>query len=166
MPRPKSKKELLEASQKKFKDLCSLLDSFSDQEIQKEFPEGTLNRNIRDVIAHLHFWHLMLFDWYEKGLQGIKPDMPAKGYTWKTMPELNKNIWEKSQSINLVQARQLLNQSFQKSQEIINKHSDKELFEKKKYAWTGSTSLAAYLIQNTSSHYAWAIKLIKKGMKP
>ncbi len=50
-------------------------------------------------------------------------------------------------------------------QKLIEKHSDVELFEKKRYKWTGTTSLGAYLISSTSSHYDWAIKLIKRSMK-
>ena len=45
--------------------------------------------------------------------------------------------------------------------DIIGKHSDEELFTKKKYQWTGTTSLGAYLIGSTSSHYDWALKTIK-----
>ena len=81
MPRPKSKPELLELSQKNFDKLNSYVDSFSPEEQQAEFPEGTMNRNIRDVLAHLHHWHLMVLDWYQVGMQGDKPDIPAKGYT-------------------------------------------------------------------------------------
>jgi hypothetical protein len=44
---------------------------------------------------------------------------------------------------------------------IIEKHTDEELFTKKKYAWTGTTSLGSYLISATSSHYDWGLKTIK-----
>ncbi|HOP45228.1 MAG TPA: ClbS/DfsB family four-helix bundle protein, partial [Flavobacteriales bacterium] len=40
-----------------------------------------------------------------------------------------------------------------------------ELFEKKRYRWTGSTSLGAYLVSATSSHYDWALKLIQKVLR-
>lgn len=50
---------------------------FSEQ--NKEFPLETLNRNIRDVLMHLHNWHLMMLNWYETGMAGQKPEMPAKG---------------------------------------------------------------------------------------
>lgn len=55
--------------------------------------------------------------------------------------------------------------SFEKVFPIIEKHTDEELFTKKKYKWTGSTSLGSYLISATSSHYDWALKLMKKGLK-
>jgi hypothetical protein len=48
---------------------------------------------------------------------------------------------------------------------IIEKHSDHELFTKKLYKWTGSTSLGSYLVSNTSSHYTWAYDLIRKWLK-
>lgn len=165
MPRPKTKDELLELSQKNYVLLNELVDSYSAEEQTAEFPKGTLNRNIRDVLAHLHHWHLMLLDWYEVGMKGEKPVMPAEGYTWKTVPELNRVIREKYKNVALNEARTKLNQSYQQVQQIIETHSNEELFEKKRYKWTGSTSLGSYLVSATSSHYDWAYKLIKKANK-
>ena len=108
---------------------------------------------------------MMFLDWYHIGMKGEKPNMPKKGYTWKTLPELNKSIQKQYSGVNLEKAIRLLEDSFQQVQNIISKHSNQDLFEKKKYRWTGSTSLAAYLILNTSSHYSWAIKLIKRSLK-
>ena len=165
MPKPKSKQELIESSQSNYEKLMNLVNSFSENEVNKEFPKGTLNRNIRDVLAHLHHWHLMLSEWYTIGMKGEKPDMPAKGYTWKTLPDLNKQIWKIYREVELNEIKIKLRSSYSDIQELINAHSDEELFEKKKYKWTGTTSLGAYLISNTSSHYDWAIKRIKKSMK-
>lgn len=164
MPRPTHKKDLLALSQKNFKDLNDFIDGFSDHDKNQAFPKGTMNRNIRDVLAHLHHWHLMLLDWYTVGMKGDKPDMPAKGYTWKTTPDLNKAIWEQYQATDLKDVRKMLTDSFNAIQVIIQKHSDDELFTKKKYKWTGTTSLGAYLVSATSSHYDWALKLIKKAL--
>ncbi len=163
MPRPKTKDELLELSETNFVLLNELVDSYSTKEQAAEFPKGTLNRNIRDVLAHLHHWHLMFMDWYAVGMKGEKPLMPAEGYTWKTVPDLNRVIREKYKTIELKEVRAKLNQSYQQVQKIIEKHSNEELFEKKRYKWTGSTSLGSYLVSATSSHYDWAYKLIKKA---
>ena len=165
MPKPKSKDELTEMSQSNFKKLMDLVDSYSNLDLHREFPKGTMNRNIRDVLAHVHHWHIMMLDWYEIGMKGENPDMPANGFTWKTLPALNKKIWEDYQSTSLEKVRKLLNESYKKVQSLITNHTDKELFEKKRYKWTGSTSLGAYLISNSSSHYDWAIKRIRKSMK-
>ena len=107
----------------------------------------------------------MMLGWYEVGMKGDKPSMPAEGYTWKALPDLNKEIWKMYSKITLTEAKKIFSISFKKIIKLIEKHSNNELFEKKKYHWTGSTSLGAYLISNTSSHYDWAYKLIKKAKK-
>ena len=165
MGRPTSKDGLLTLSQANYKKLNQLIDSLPAEEQIREFPPGTLNRNIRDVLGHLHHWHLMFLNWYEKGMKGEKPEMPAPGYTWKMTPQLNEWIWGQYRETDLSDVKKQLNQSYSKIQQIIKNHSDEELFEKKRYKWTGSTSLAAYLISATSSHYDWAFKLIKKVKK-
>lgn len=165
MPKPKNKKELLEKSSSVYYDLITLINSYSDKELEKEFPEDKLNKNVRDVLTHLHHWHVMLLNWYAVGLSGDKPDVPAKGYTWQTLPALNIEIWKKYQNTNTQSAIELLEDSFSKVQKIIAAHSNEELFGKKVFNWTGSSSLAGYIILNTSSHYNWAIKRIKKSLK-
>jgi hypothetical protein len=91
--------------------------------------------------------------------------MPATGYSWKTTPELNKWIWEKYAETDLSEAKTSLAESFRQIQTIIEKHSNEELFEKKRYKWTGTTSIGSYIVSATSSHYDWAFKLINKAKK-
>jgi hypothetical protein len=165
MPRPKTKKELLSLSQENYNKLMGLVESFSETERNNKFPKGYLNRNSTDVLAHLHHWHLMVLDWYVIGMTGKKPDMPAKGYSWKTVPELNRMIREKYKDVDYARVKNLLDCSYNDIQKLIKSHSNQELFEKKKYKWTGTTSLGAYLISATSSHYDWGYRLIKKATK-
>lgn len=165
MPRPKTKSELLDLSQTNFDRLNNYIDRLSKEEQLAEFPQNTMNRNIRDVLGHLYHWHLMMLDWYTVGMKGEKPDMPAKGYTWKTTSTLNHKIWELYTQTALDTVRELLGQSHKAQIDLIDRHSDEELFTKKQYPWTGSTSLAAYLISANSSHYDWALKLMKKARK-
>ena len=70
--------------------------SLSEEERKSEFPEEYLNRNIKDVIAHLHHWHLLFLDWYRVGMEGGKPDMPPKDISGKPYQTLirkfGKNI--------------------------------------------------------------------------
>ena len=158
MPRPTSKTELLELSKENFKNL---IDFVSVQEnLNKEFSGNTMNRNIRDVLGHE-----MFLNWYKTGMQGEKPAIPKEGYSFADTPRLNREIWESCQNISLDEVLVLFQKSFEKVFSIIEKHTDEELFTKKKYKWTGSTSLGSYLISATSSHYDWALKLMKKGLK-
>lgn len=165
MARPKSKEELLDLSQINFDRLNDYIAQLSEEEQQQEFPGVVLNRNIRDVWMHLHHWHLLTMNWYELGMEGIKAEMPAKGYTWKTLPALNQWIQNKYVDVSLEEAKRSLNTSHKQLRAIMKAHSNEELFEKKRYKWTGSTSMGAYLVSATSSHYDWAFKLIKKAKK-
>ena len=165
MPRPTTKEALLHLSQHNFQKLFDLINSFSGDAVHGHFPPQYLNRNIRDVLGHLHHWHLLFFEWYQIGMSGEKPEMPAKGYTWKTTSSLNKVIQQKYQHEGLDDVISLLNTSHLKIMQLIQQHSNDELFEKKRYQWTGTTSLGAYLVSATSSHYDWAFKLIRKYKK-
>ena len=132
---------------------------------EKDFPEGTLNRNVRDVLAHVHAWHLLFLDWYTVGMTGNKPAMPAEGHSWRTLPNLNREIRDRYAKLTTDDAISLLKQSFNTLIKLIELHSEDDLFTKAKYSWTGSTSMGAYLISATSSHYHWAYELIVKAKK-
>jgi len=162
---PKTKNELLAQSNTNYQKLNELINSIPHKEQLAVFPRGTMNRNIRDVLAHLYQWHLMFMDWYRVGMQGEKPEIPAKGYSWRDTKELNKKIWIDYQNHDLKDIRASLNTSHKEVRAIIQKHTNEELFEKKRYPWTGTSSLATYLRSNTSSHYNWAYNLIKKAIK-
>jgi hypothetical protein len=45
---------------------------------------------------------------------------------------------------------------------VIESNSDEDLFTKKRFPWTGSTSVGSYLVSTFASQYAWASKLIRK----
>ena len=162
---PTTKNELFQQSHYNYQRLFGLIDTFSEEQKLAEFPPGTMNRNIRDVLAHLYHWHLMFLDWYSIGMKGEKPQMPAKGYTWKETKKLNKDIWKKYNNHQLGEIKRSLAKTHSKLQDIIDKHTEKDLFTKKRYSWTGSSSLATYIRSNTLSHYNWAYNLIKKVKK-
>ena len=162
MPRPKTKKELLELGEKNYNLLISKVKTLDEKEILKPRPGKLYNASIKDDLAHLHEWHMMMLGWYKSGMKGNKPEMPAPGYTWKELPKLNTAIYKKYKKESLRKVLSSLNSSYKKLRSVIQKHSDKELFTKKMYPWTGSTSLGSYLISATSSHYDWTLKQIKK----
>jgi hypothetical protein len=94
-------------------------------------------------------------------MAGKKPAIPAEDVTWQTLPVLNHRIYEKYKGKDLKESVSLIKKSHKKIMDIIERHTEDELFTKKKYQWTGTTSLGAYLISATSSHYDWGLKTIK-----
>jgi hypothetical protein len=158
MPRPTSKSELIEAASAGYDKLIGFVDDLPEEQRAREFDFEDRDRNVRDVLAHLVAWHRMMSRWYSEGMAGEKPAIPAPGHTFATTPALNQEIWEAAQSQSLEEARAEFEETHQEMMILIEAHSDEELFTKKHYRWTGSTSLGAYLISATSSHYDWALK--------
>jgi len=164
MPRPTSKTELIDLSNKNFEKLLEFIDALPAEYKERIYKNNELNdrdKTIADVLCHLHEWHLMVAEWYKIGMSGKKPAIPAEDVTWQTLPILNHRIYDKYVGTELKHAIQLIKKSHKKIMELIEKHNDDELFTKKKYAWTGTTSLGAYFISSTSSHYEWGLKTIK-----
>ncbi|MBP7408630.1 MAG: ClbS/DfsB family four-helix bundle protein [Flavobacteriales bacterium] len=165
MSRPTTKKQLSEQSSARFAALNALIDGMPQGEREREFRPGMLNRNIRDVLAHLHHWHSLFLQWYATGMNGTLPDMPAKGYTWAQTRALNVAIQRQWRATPLKKVRSELNKSHAAVEAIIEQRSEVDLFTKRRFLWTGSTSLASYLTSATCSHYDWAMKVIRKGLK-
>jgi len=164
MPRPTSKNELITLADLNLKKLLAFIEDLPEEMKDKEYRNEELNdrdKTIADIICHLHEWHNMMMNWYKIGMSGQKPAIPAEDVTWQTLPKLNHRIYDQYKGTELKKAINMLNKSHEEIKKVILNHTNDELFDKKRYAWTGTTSLGAYLISATSSHYDWALKTIK-----
>ena len=166
MARPTCKAELEQAASEWFAKLWQLIDSMTEEEQNAAFLFEDRDKNLRDVLVHLYEWHQMVKDWHRIGtLEGGMPHVPGEGYTWKTLPALNMEIWKKYQNTPLADAKHMLRESHAMVMGLIAPHTNEELFERGVYKWTKSTTLGAYFISATSSHYDWAMKKLKKHIK-
>lgn len=165
MPRPTTKTALLAASEAGLAALIGAIDALPVEAREAEFAFEDRDRQVRDVVWHLHVWHLMMLGWYADGMAGARPAIPAPGHTWATLPALNAEIWRGGQDVDLATTVSRLETTHRQLQALIEAHDDVELWEKRRYPWTGSTSLGAYLVSSTSSHYAWALKKIRQHAK-
>lgn len=166
MPRPTTKPDLMYAANDQFDKLWKLTDSMTEEEQNAIFLFEDRDRNLRDVLIHLYEWHKMVESWHRIGtLEGGRPDVPGKGYTWKTLPDLNWEIWKKYQKLRLPDSKEMLKASHLMILDLIECHSDEELFTKDVYPWTKTSTLGAYFVSCTSSHYDWAMKKLKKHIK-
>lgn len=166
MARPTTKKDLLEAAEHEYTVLLNDIDSLTDHQQHQSFEFEDRDKNVRDVLAHLYHWHTMMESWYQIGtVQGEMPLVPGEGYTWRTLPQMNLKIWEAYQDVTLEDIRQKLNGTHVMMLEHIKNHTNEELFSKGVYPWTKSSTLGAYFVSNTASHYVWAQKKIRKHRK-
>ena len=171
MSRPATKTDLLKAAEEQFAKMWRLIDSMSDAEQKLIFCFGSgyeqkeahwkRDKNLRDVLVHLYEWHQLLLAWVATNLDGeARPFLPEP-YNWKTYAQMNVGFWEKHQSTEYSTAEALLRASHKQIIENIHRFTNEELFEAMHFSWTGTTSLGAYFVSATSSHYDWAMKKLK-----
>lgn len=91
MPRPANKDGILKASRDSFDRLFELVETVPEDERISSGVNGEWS--IKDVLAHLHARHSLMETWYIEGMAGNKPAMPARGYTWNTISDLNDRIF-------------------------------------------------------------------------
>ena len=175
MARPTTKAALITAANEQFENMWKLIDSMTNDEQNSVFNFGDSfnkteahwdrDKNLRDVLVHLYEWHQLLLIWVSANQNGeAKPFLP-ESYSWKTYGIMNVEFWNKHQTTSYANSRKMLTDSHKQVLDLIGQFSDEELFEKKYFAWTGTTSLGSYCVSATSSHYDWAIKKIKLHMK-
>jgi hypothetical protein len=161
MPRPTTKKDLLNLANENLEKLMDFVESIPNEYLENEYPLNERDKTISDVLCHLYEWHCMMERWYNDGIHGKDPIIPAVGYTWKTLPAMNREIWEKYQNTSILDSKKLLKKSHKKMISMIEKISNEDLFSKGIYRWTKTTTLGAYFVSATSSHYDWALKTLK-----
>ncbi|QEN04744.1 ClbS/DfsB family four-helix bundle protein [Thiospirochaeta perfilievii] len=118
-----------------------------------------------DILIHLYEWHQLLINWIKSNMKGDKVPFLPKPYTWTSYGEMNVEFWKKHQSTDLESSKDMVSKSHKSVLELIEPFSNEELFTKKFFDWTGTTSLGSYCVSALSSHYDWAIKKLKAHIK-
>lgn len=163
MARPTNKVELLAAARQEFDRLWSAVALIPPE--AREQPGACESWSVKDLLAHLDAWHRMTLEWESAGSSGATPEVPGHGYSWAQTPALNQMLFERAANDSWRSVEQRLRHSHADLLTAIEAYSDDDLFTKKRYPWTGSTSVGAYFVSASSSHYAWATKLIRKWAK-
>lgn len=163
MPRPKTKDQLLTAMRAEHDGLEQALTALTPEQLTTTSP--ITQWAIKDVLAHIFEWEQMCLSWYRTGLKGITPAIPGEGFKWSQLPALNRQIYEKHRDRPLDEVLKDFRGSYRQMMKTVPEISEHDLFTPGRYAWTKTTTLGAYFISATSSHYAWARKEIRKCLK-
>jgi len=136
----------------------------SEGRIEERVSDDARNRCVRDVLAHLLAWHLLLEGWYEDGMIGGSPALPAEGYTWRQLDQLNIVLRDQWQDATVDHIERRLDASHDGLQRLIATHSDEELFDGGTYPWTRGSKLGEFCLECGGKHYAWARTTIAAGL--
>ena len=173
MARATTKTDLILNANEQFEKTWGLIDNM-DMEEQKakfSFSEDFLlknkeahwkrDENLRDVFIHLYEWHQLLINWIVSNQKGEDVPFLPSPYNWRTYGQMNVEFWKKHQNTSYDDSIMILKKSHNEVIKLIDTFSNDELFEKKRFSWTGNSTLGSYCVSALSSHYDWAIKKIK-----
>ncbi len=160
MPRPANRQDLLDAANTEFGRLLAEVGLIDAEYLSAS--GACESWSVKDLLAHLNAWHEMFLEWEKAGSAGESVAMPAPGYMWKDTPALNESIYQRTKDDAFDAVMDRLSQSHQSVVAVLAGYTDADLFQKKRYKWTGSTSVGSYAVSATSSHYDWARQLIRK----
>jgi hypothetical protein len=119
--------------------------------------------SVKDILAHLAEWQQMNLNWYEAGLRGEKPELPAPGLTWRELPRLNEMIYRKHRRRPLRAVLHDYRANHDRIVELIKSLSDSDLVTPGRFSWTGpSWTLSDFFRANTAAHYLWARTRIRR----
>ncbi len=175
MSRAATKADMLADAAGNYEKLCVLMGEMTEKELSAEFDFSAdakkkeahwkRDKNLRDVLVHLYEWHRLILEWVDANQRGEdKPFLPAP-YSWKTYGDMNVAFWRKHQNTSLEEAKAMLAHSHAGVLALAEKFSDEELFSKGVYPWVGGSTLGAYFVSTTASHYDWAMKKLKAHRK-
>ena len=159
-PQVKTKGELLESIRISREKLNKKFSKLSPE--QMVWPGSMDDWSVKDILAHLVEWEQRLIQWYHQGLRGEKPQTPAPGMTWRDLPTLNRMGYEKHKDESLDSVLNQYENSYLEILNLVEGLQEKEIFEKNYYDWTGKYPLLIWIDANTTSHYDWAQRNIRK----
>lgn len=173
MANPTNKEELLKAASDNYQELMNLIESASLEVLEKDFPPLSPSakctsfeqgNNLRDILTHIYEWQRLQSQFVKNIRNGEPKDFIPDPYR-KDYKEMDRKNMERHQSTPVKEAISMIQESHQEMMQLIATFSNEELFGKKVYKVTYTTTMAAYFVSVTSHPYSKAVKRLKAHLK-
>lgn len=160
-----SKTDLLTEIYAEREKLDDLLDSLRPRQMTKAGVTGA-GWSVKDILGHVISWQQLNLGWYESGMRGESPAVPAEGFGWGDIRLLNEKIFRQHRRRSLKAVVGDYELYHGKMLKLVETVRPKQLVAIGHFDWTGpSWSLSDYIRANTASHYRWAAKHLRKWKK-
>jgi hypothetical protein len=160
MKKPTTKQELLDSSKKGFELLMATIENLPASERVKEWKTKERDKNLNDVIYHLHAWHKLLLHWLSILKEGGKPAIPKEGYTWDDIDVLNHELWLDAQKHTLMDTLELFKITYQACAKEVQSLTEDQIF--KSFSPSFNHPIIGLLDGCMAEHYAWAMEILKE----
>lgn len=173
MPQPQDKSSLLEQAQQSYSTLMDLITSTESKPLETDFeplPASTKcttfaqGNNLRDLLVHAYEWQRLQSAFVDNIRKGEPRDFIPDPYR-KNYKEMDQANWQRHQSTPLDKSIALLQGSHKEMIDLMETFTQDQLFEKKVFKVTYTTTMAAYFISVTISPYTQILKRLKSHLR-
>jgi len=162
MPTPETQIALQAAAMRSFRALEAVVDAIPAGERDAPFPQrGGRDRDLPDVLNHVHAWHELLLGWIGAIEREETPAYPAEGFDWDSLDELNLSLRDRSRTRGGAErAFARLQGSHAVALAKVGALDAETLFDASRFAWLGGP-LAEPVHECLGGHYDWAVAAIE-----
>ena len=162
---PKNKEELIFEIENNYSKLKKDLETIPTELTKEKELEGHAKEtkmSISNLVAYLIGWGELVLKWNRKKENGEIVDFTEKGYKWNELGKLAQKLYSDYENVDYSDLLNRLDQTVNKTQKLIEKNTNEELYEKPWYdKWTKGKMIQL----NTSSPYKNARIRVRKWTK-
>ncbi len=162
MPAATSKSELLTVLDAEWVKLGKVIEKVPEALALEPDKDGT---TIRDVLGHRAAWIDLYLGWIAQSATGGPIPMPAEGYKWSMLPELNAKIRRDQADLGWPDARALLEDRKAALVATLQDHSNAALYGGPMPGGNGKWTMGRYGESSGPSHFRSAAKYIRARLK-
>jgi hypothetical protein len=108
---------------------------------------------VKDILAHITGWEQKMLQWVEDSYAGRVPDRPAPDEDWPDLDRINERIFQDNQDVPLPQVLEQVTTAHQQVLARLDKMTDADLFDGKRFAWRKGDPIWHLVGANTYLHY-------------
>lgn len=173
MAYPQDKKSLIATAQEDYEALIAALDAADPAALNTPFVESSKpvkcatfqqGNDVKDLLVHILEWQRLQVAFVNNIRMGTPKDFIPDPYR-KDYKEMDRINFEKHRSTSLESALSMLRESHAEMLKLMESFSEEELFGKKVFKVTYTTTMAAYFVSVTSSPYGQSLKKIKSHLR-
>ena len=102
----------------------------------------------KDLLAHFGYWEGRAAHIFNNLLEGIDPPKDDR-----LLDEINQEVYERGQMLTVPEVRQGEAVSYQRLLGLVERASEADLFDPKRFQWTGGSPFADWIAGNSFEHY-------------
>lgn len=148
---PKSKQAILELIRDERSRLEAAVGKLSEAQMVAPGLDG--ERSVKDILAHISAWELMMVQWLKETYAGLTPERPAPGMTWDDLDQLNERIYLDNQDRSLGEVMARSESAHSHAVQAVQEMTDGDLFDGTRFAWRNGDPMWHMVAANTWWHY-------------